>query len=493
MGQIGSKYDSLKSEAEQRSGSEKQTPQTRIQRSILDSISQFWNDLTAPIKKWFADTFKEFWGGLFYEIIQGLIFIGIGVLVIKGLLLLSTAGAIIAVLLAVVGLIVGIALQISSRFEEYKKDNNGKEAEGWTKFGLGVLGILDITGIPYLIEGIFLGHRFTGGELKDWERGSRIGMGAIMLGSLIFAAYTKFKSGSKSRTPNENLETEISTSETLPSTNEPSGKISSNKSSPESINEVPQYVLASIRDAIVQRVKTRIAAQSNKFKLTYSEAELEGIIRKGKELGLSDQVIEDLIYTGSREAKAISSTDLIQQMEHWTNVISKRGFPEKFTDMPEFQQFSKDLLDGVQNAGLPADDVRIQGSSLRKTSANDVDIAVFVEEATFDNLLVERYHQKIALTEGGTKISLEGKSHVELLQLADDIRANPGKYNAQARTFQNAINNGIISSKSDIIKPLKSVRTDIAQKYPSLNLEAISILIKGGLFDVTPDLPVKSN
>jgi len=50
---------------------------------------------------------------------------------------------------------------------------------------------------------------------------------------------------------------------------------------------------------------------------------------------------------------------------------------------------------------------------------------------------------------------------------------------------------GIINSKSDIIKPLKAVRAEIAAKYPALNLEAISVLIKGGLFDLLPDLPVK--
>ncbi|MDY6785813.1 MAG: DUF4157 domain-containing protein, partial [Cyanobacteriota bacterium] len=267
----------------------------------------------------------------------------------------------------------------------------------------------------------------------------------------------------------------------------------SDRSGVASVEEVPKEVLTSIKEAVVSRVKNRVASQSDKFQLTYTDAELKSVIAKGKELGLSETVIEDLIYTGSRKAKAIDATELLQQMEHWSDVISRRGFPEKFADMPEFQQFSQDLLAGVQQAGIPADDVSIQGSSLRKPSANDVDVAVFVDEGTFDNLLIKRYHQKIALTESATKISLEGKTHAELLQLADDIRANPGKYNAQARTFQNAIANGIISSKSDIIKPLKGVRTKISEKYPNSNLEAISVLVRGGLFDIKPELPVKND
>src|SRR5207249_32001 len=209
----------------------------------------------------------------------------------------------------------------------------------------------------------------------------------------------------------------------------------------EASEEAHKEVLSTIRDAIVKRVKSRIAAQSDKFQLMYSEAELEAIIKRAKELGLSDRVIEDLIYAGSRTAKAISATDLMQQMENWANVVSPRGYPYRFADLAAFQQFSKDLLEGVRKAGLPTDDVRVQGSSLRKTGANDVDLAVFVDEAAFDKLLIDRYHERIVIKENGTKVSLKGKSHAELLQLANDIGANPGKYNSQGGTFQNAMKN----------------------------------------------------
>jgi hypothetical protein len=243
-------------------------------------------------------------------------------------------------------------------------------------------------------------------------------------------------------------------------------------------------------EQVLNAVKSRIASQSDKFDLTYTKDQLESIIKKGKELGLSDKVIEDLIYTGSRKAKAIQADELIGQMEHWVNVINKRGFPEKFANLEEFQQFSQDLLTGVKQAGIPADDIRIQGSSLRKPDAQDVDIAAFVDERSFDNLLIQRYHEKIIIKESNEKVSLNNKSHDDLVKLANDIAANPQKYNAQGGTFQNALLNGIISSKSDIIKPLKNVRKEISAKYPHLNVEAISVLIKGGRFDVKPDLPV---
>jgi hypothetical protein len=76
------------------------------------------------------------------------------------------------------------------------------------------------------------------------------------------------------------------------------------------------------------------------------------------------------------------------------------------------------------------------------------------------------------------------------MKLADDIKANPANYNATAKTFMNAMKNGIIGSKTDISAPLKAAAAAIAGKYPALNIEGISVLIKGGAFDVKPDMPV---
>jgi hypothetical protein len=256
-------------------------------------------------------------------------------------------------------------------------------------------------------------------------------------------------------------------------------------------------MLANGGEGIVKRVQQRIASQAGKFQLTYSEAELQAIFKKGWELGLSDRLTEDMIFTGSRVAKPISAADLMQQMENWVNVVHKRGFPYKFADLGEFQQFSRTLLTAVKEAGLPTNDVRVQGSSLRKPTADDVDPAVFVDEATFDKLLVDRFDGRAAFSESSprtpkAKLSLKGKSHTELVKLAEDIQAQDTHYNNQAQTFANAMEMGIINSHSDIIKPLKAAKNTVATKYPQLNIQAISVLVKGGVFDVTPDMPIKS-
>lgn len=252
-----------------------------------------------------------------------------------------------------------------------------------------------------------------------------------------------------------------------------------------------------VLDGIVKRVQQRVGAQPGKFKLTYTDAELQAIFDKGTALGLSPRLIEDMIYTGSREAKAISAADLMAQMENWANVVSKRGYPYKFTDLAQFQQFSKDLLEAVKAAGLPADDVRVQGSALRKPTADDVDLAVFVSESAFDKLLIDRFDGKASFSDTAptpkAKLPLKGRSHAELVQLADDIAANGASYNAVSKTFMNAVKTGIINSKSDIFKPLKAAKESIAAKYPNLNIQTISVLIKGGAFDVVPDLPITGN
>jgi LysM repeat protein len=238
----------------------------------------------------------------------------------------------------------------------------------------------------------------------------------------------------------------------------------------------------------VEHLKSRIARQADKFKLVFSEVELKAIAQRGKELGLNDSLVDDLIFTGSREAKALSATDLMEQMREWAQVVRKRGYPHRFQNLAEFRDFSRKLLDGLHAAGLPTNDVRIQGSALRTLKAKDVDVAAFVDKTAFGELLAGYFHQKIAVS--AQKLSLKGKSYAELLELTRDIAANPAKYNAHARTFEHAMKTGVINSKSAIVKPLKELAANLASTYPHLNLETVSVLVKDGLFDLTPALPV---
>ncbi len=262
--------------------------------------------------------------------------------------------------------------------------------------------------------------------------------------------------------------------------------------------EAEKEVAQAPANAAAKRVTERIAKSTDPsaFKVTYTPDEIMAILKKGKELGIPDKTVEDLILTASREAKRISAADLQAQMDNWVNTVSKRGYPYKFKSAEEFARFSADLKSEVAGAGLPADDVRVQGSSLRKPTADDVDLVVVIDAAKFDEILVKRFDNRVAFSENApvtpkAKIQLSGLTHAELLDLARDIMANKKNYNATAKTFGNAMQQGLFPSTSEISATLKTAGRNIAAKYPDLNVKSVSVMVKGSSFDLTPELPIK--
>jgi hypothetical protein len=191
VGQIAGKYEQLKTEAESRSAAEGNTPATRIHRGIWGSITSFFGNLVDKVKKWFADTFGEFWGGLLFGILAGLVIVAVGWLAMTGLgallVAIGVSAKVAAIVVVVVGLVIAIPLGIYNRFQEFYADNPGEDAGFWRGLGLVALGILDLTGIPFIIEGL-VGQRAFGKELKGFERWERLGMGLVFLGGFLVTA-----------------------------------------------------------------------------------------------------------------------------------------------------------------------------------------------------------------------------------------------------------------------------------------------------------------
>lgn len=191
VGQIAGKYEQLKTEAESRSQAEGNVPATRIHRGIWGSITSFFGNLIDKVKKWFADTFGEFWGGLLFGILAGLVIVAVGALAMAGLgallVAIGVSAKVAAIVVAVVGLVIAIPLGIYNRFQEFYADNPGQNAGFWRGLGLVTLGILDLTGIPFIIEGL-VGQRAFGKELKGFERWERFGMGLVFLGAFLVSA-----------------------------------------------------------------------------------------------------------------------------------------------------------------------------------------------------------------------------------------------------------------------------------------------------------------
>ena len=145
-----------------------------------------------------------------------------------------------------------------------------------------------------------------------------------------------------------------------------------------SIEDIDELVAATRR-----RLDARVDGKDN-FELQYTDTELNNIISQGRTMGLSQDAIEDLIFTGSRNNKRLTSSQLIHQMDNWVNDIAPRGFPHLFNTLEEFNAFKQQITGLLENYGIRSSDIRIQGSALRTSSAGDIDIAVFLTAADFE-------------------------------------------------------------------------------------------------------------
>ncbi|MEO1054106.1 MAG: hypothetical protein AAFX87_25940 [Bacteroidota bacterium] len=234
------------------------------------------------------------------------------------------------------------------------------------------------------------------------------------------------------------------------------------------------------------RLTSKIEANP-KFSLKYTDTEIQSIVKKGRELGLKDEVIDDLLFVGSRDAKRLQADELLQQMDNYVNVVSQRGFPYKFKSVEEFEAFKNDLKLGLNNLKIPTSDVRIQGSSLRTPKANDVDLVAILKQEEFDNLVKTKFRANIS--KNGVNIDISKMTTQELKNLANDIGLNRSSYNRKAfEDFKYTIDNQIINAKGskNIVKNFKTLRNDLIKKYPDLKIDNISIQPVNSGFDLNP-------
>jgi hypothetical protein len=187
--QIGSRYDALKAQADARNTS-------GAQRSWL---SDAWDTVTGwidSVRQWFLRTFGEFWGGLLFGILSALVVVVIGVAIgwaVGAIVGAFIASATVAAIVTAVILIGGaIAIAIYARFQEFYADNPGQSAGFWRGLGLVALGVADLTGIPYMVEGI-VGQRAFGAKLNTAQRTERFGMGLVFLATFGLATWKGVK------------------------------------------------------------------------------------------------------------------------------------------------------------------------------------------------------------------------------------------------------------------------------------------------------------
>jgi hypothetical protein len=241
------------------------------------------------------------------------------------------------------------------------------------------------------------------------------------------------------------------------------------------INNLLERMLEAEIELSLLRIKTslerRIAEESDLFFLKFSNDELRTVVRNGKELGLPDQEIEDIIFNGCRKKKdKFTVDDLIAQSNFWSKV-KKRGYPNVFTSIQDFEEFSEIVKETVNDWGLPDGNLFVQGSSLKIENIADIgdlDVAIMVDAATF------------------AKFEAQFKSMVTSQKVIN--RIGNGKIGG-LDMFRNG-NDGIAFTL-DIYKKLEArYKMNFKAKYGVTKLQ-ISIIQIGGHLDVTPLMRLK--
>ena len=178
VSEISSEYSTLQSEGDSRS----QQQQTEGQPFLDWILPASW---TKAIKDWFANTFGNWLGGFLYGIISALIglVIIIGILAAIAFFFTPFAALLVGIGILVVAAIVGIY----SRFKMFAA-YNGRGPGFWEGTALVVLGILDVSGVPQIIEGLIGARAFSNGhKMDDFEAGENVGSGIVQLIAIIFA------------------------------------------------------------------------------------------------------------------------------------------------------------------------------------------------------------------------------------------------------------------------------------------------------------------
>ncbi|GIJ51641.1 hypothetical protein Val02_85270 [Virgisporangium aliadipatigenens] len=179
-GKVADEHARLKEE-------ERRKAEAEEEKSWWDRVTDWAAELYASVRKWFKETFGDFWGGLLFGILSGLAMVAVGLLLGGLVILIAKVSAIAALVTAVVLLLAGIGLGIHARFQQFYADNPGQSAGFWKGLGLVGLGIADLTGIPFIVEGV-VGQRAFGKEMDAFESSERIGQGVVFLFTVLFTA-----------------------------------------------------------------------------------------------------------------------------------------------------------------------------------------------------------------------------------------------------------------------------------------------------------------
>jgi hypothetical protein len=171
--------------------------------------------------------------------------------------------------------------------------------------------------------------------------------------------------------------------------------------------------IAFVDKVLTPNLAKRLSAEPERFvslAKKFDEEELLQIVNAGRISKLDDLEIEDIILNACRKNKDFDANEVIKQMATWSKV-KKQGFPTIFESLEDYQKFGAIVKDLAKKWDLPADNIAIQGSSLRVEDVSkigDLDVAIRVDEATFIHL-VDRFTENVKSKKVQRMIGNNGK------------------------------------------------------------------------------------
>lgn len=408
---------------------------------------------------------------------------------------------------------------------------------GWASVGLSLAGLVAafVPGLQLAAPYLLLGASATGAisstasladQFKDAEISpSRLTLDIISLVSSIIGGATAFKAikagaGALQLSASGNLllYTDVTLNGStalvmsLEGVDQINGVLDSDLSRGEKIGQITRILAGmaasaglfalslkhpAVREAVMMRdyTKARMRPMPETFgPMAYSETDVRKLMDKATALDFTQKEIEDLLFVANRDAKRIAAEDLMEQMEY-VRFVQRRGFPSKFRDMADFSRFHKVLARAVEVVKVPTNDMRIQGSAVRNPFADDVDIAVMLPEAVFDDIVLRAFNHR--LKENKVSINMDGFTHADLQNLLERIQKNPDAFNGQSKDFEYVFGKKMINSKQGVRKaqvmrvfPASIVLIVMKQEFPHLNIQNVSFQTVGGRFDLHPYLPI---
>jgi hypothetical protein len=246
----------------------------------------------------------------------------------------------------------------------------------------------------------------------------------------------------------------------------------------------------------VANVREQVAKEkATEFEWTWSEEDAHRVVAEGRKLGLGDQQIKDLIRIAQRKdqvgelgkvsKKAFTAPEMIQQMHNYVEVVLPQGHPYRISSKEQFAELGNDLRSAAARSGLPIDDIRIQGSALRNPDAKDIDIAILIDDRSFDAQLIKTFEGNVSLR-NGTEIPLSLDTlEATVMDIARDNVSGRTRYTAEARTMMHAYTSRKI--RVDDLPALKASKQGMKSRYGAVD---ISVMARGAHLDRNPTMQV---